>query len=240
MVVRVEKIGDATLYLGDCREILPGLERPAAVITDPPYGMNHNTDSRRFSGGRVGSNRLKQRGPGRSWPPIVGDAAPFNPSLWIECAASIVLWGANHFGRHLPVGTTLIWVKKKPRLFGSFLSDAEIAWMKGGHGVYCRELSFPPPSRIAEAALGNGRAAHPTQKPVALMRWCIEKARVPQGGLILDPYMGSGSTGVAATQLGHPFTGIEIDPGYFDTACRRIEAAARQGVLQPSPAPVKP
>ena len=71
-------------------------------------------------------------------------------------------------------------------------------------------------------------AAHPTQKPVALMRWCIERAKVSPGGIILDPYMGSGSTGVASVQMRHPFVGIEIDPGYFDTACRRIEAATKQ------------
>ena len=72
---------------------------------------------------------------------------------------------------------------------------------------------------------------HPTQKPVALMRWCIEQAKVPPSGMILDPYMGSGSTGVAAVQMRHPFIGIEMEPKYFDIACRRIEEAQRQGDL---------
>jgi len=79
-----------------------------------------------------------------------------------------------------------------------------------------------------EVTAGQSRE-HPTQKPVALMRWCIERAKVPPGGVILDPYMGSGSTGVAAMQMRHPFIGIEIEPRYFDVACRRIEEAQRQG-----------
>jgi hypothetical protein len=226
-------IGLARLLLGDCREIAPTLERPAAVIADPPYGMKRNGDSRRFSGGKAHSNRFSQSGAGRDWGVIFGDDRPFDPSPWMDAADACVLWGANHFGASLPVGTTLVWVKKAPHLWGTFLSDAEIAWMRGGCGVYCCEVPWSPPA----AALDRGGdvkmpcGVHPTQKPVALMRWCIERAKVPPGGLILDPYMGSGSTGVAAVQMRHPFIGIEIEPRYFDTACRRIEQAQRQGDL---------
>jgi site-specific DNA-methyltransferase (adenine-specific) len=228
---RVETIGRATLILGDCRDVMPTLPRPAAIISDPPYGMAANTDSRRFTGGA----RNVQRGAGLAWGDIAGDAEPFDPRPWIAAADRVVLWGANHFARHLPVGTTMVWVKKEPHLFGTFLSDAEVGWMSGGHGVYCCEISFPPPSRIAEADLGSGFAAHPTQKPIELMKWCIKRAKVPPGGVIIDPYMGSGTTGVAAVQMGFRFVGIEIDnksrddrPGYFDIACRRIEQAQRQ------------
>jgi hypothetical protein len=80
--------------------------------------------------------------------------------------------------------------------------------MKGGYGVYCFRKNFPPPCRIAEGGL-KGRVAHPTQKPVALMRWCIERLKLKPGATILDPYMGSGSTGVAAVELGFNFIGIE-------------------------------
>ena len=228
---RVERIGDAELWLGDCREIAPTLPRPDAVISDPPYGMAANTDSRRFSGGK-NSNRARQRGPGREWAAIEGDAEPFDPLPWLALADRVVLWGANHFGSRLPVGTTLVWIKKEPHLWGTWLSDAEVGWMSGGHGVYCKEVSFPPPSRIAEADLGSGLAAHPTQKPVELMAWCIlERAKVPEGDLVLDPYMGSGTTGVASLRNGRRFTGIEIDQTYFDIACRRIEREASQGRL---------
>jgi site-specific DNA-methyltransferase (adenine-specific) len=156
----------------------------------------------------------------------VGDREPFDPSPWVALAKSVVLWGWNHYAARLPVGTTLIWLKRNDDAFGSFLSDAELAWVAGGHGVYAFRDARGPSGRAAE---GLGEAAHPTQKPVPLMRWCIERAKVPPAGLILDPYMGSGSTGVAAVEMRHPFIGIEIEPRYFDTACRRIEAAQRQG-----------
>ena len=215
--MRKEVIGAAELYLGDCMEVLPTLPKVDAVITDPPYGMAWDTDSTRFTG--------YKRGDGRSdWNPIAGDAEPFDPAPLLAFP-KVVLFGANHYAARLPVGTTLVWVKKADHLFGSFLSDAEIAWMKGGYGVYCYRKQFPPPSRMAE---NNGvDVAHPTQKPIGLMKWCIEKSGVAEGALILDPYMGSGTTGVAAVQMGRRFIGIEREPKYFDIACRRIEDAQR-------------
>lgn len=221
--MRVEKIGLATLYLGDCREIAPTLPRPAAVISDPPYGVAWNTDSTRFCGGAQVVKR------GKDWGgQIVGDREPFDPAPWLRAAEAVVMWGSNHYAARLPVGTTLIWLKRNDEAFGTFLSDAEVAWMRGGHGVYAFRDARGPTGRAVE---GLGEAAHPTQKPVPLMRWCIEKAKVPPGGVILDPYMGSGSTGVAAVQMRHPFVGIEIEQRYFDVACRRIEEAQRQSDL---------
>jgi site-specific DNA-methyltransferase (adenine-specific) len=215
---RIETIGNATLYLGDCREILPTLSKACAVVSDPPYGMKWNTDSTRFTGGQ----RIVGGDDGRSdWGAVQNDDAPFDPQPWAsfpEC----ILWGSNHYAQSLERGTTLIWIKKAPHLFGTFLSDAEMAWMRGGHGIYIHYEQFPPPSRMAE---NGGTTAHPTQKPIGLMSWCILKTKAPT---ILDPFMGSGTTGVAAVRLGRAFVGIEIDPKHFDTACRRIDAAARQ------------
>lgn len=241
MAARVEHLAEGvTLYLGDCREIVPTLARPDAVISDPPYGMAWDTDSTRFSGG-LRSNI--KRGDGRAdWGNIQQDAAPFDPAPWVAAADRVILWGANHYAARLSVGTTLVWVKKGSHLWGTFLSDAEVAWMKGGHGVYCREVSFPPPARAADAALGSLSPAHPTQKPIELMEWCIARAKVPPGALILDPYMGSGTTGVAAVRTGRRFTGIEIEPRYFDTACRRIAAEIARPRLplgEPKPKPVQ-
>jgi len=147
-----------------------------------------------------------------------------------------VMWGANHYAQRLPVGTTLIWLKKPPELFGTFLSDAEIGWKKGGHGVFCHYKQFPPPSRAFEGGEGLS-PAHPTQKPLQLMEWCVG---LTKGATILDPFMGSGTTGVACAKLGRSFIGIEIEPKYFDIACRRIEDAYKQAdlfVAPPEPAP---
>ena len=215
--MKVETIGDATLLLGDCREILPTIGAVDAVVTDPPYGMGWNTDSTRFTGGGI------SRGEGRAdWGAIAADNVPFDPTPWLAFPQCI-MWGANHYAARLPVGSTLVWLKKPPELFGTFLSDCEIGWKRGGHGVYAHYKQFPPPSRMVE---NDGTVAHPTQKPIALMEWCL--GFVPNAQTILDPFMGSGTTGVACARLGRRFIGIEIEERYFSIACRRIEAAQRQ------------
>jgi site-specific DNA-methyltransferase (adenine-specific) len=222
--MRVEKIGLATLYLGDCREIAPGLERPAAVISDPPYGIAFNS-ARRI--GRPSSVKTAGGAYGRDWGDIVGDDAPFDPSPWLMGVPTI-LWGANHYADRLPAsGGWLIWDKKRGGTASQAFhaSDAELAWTNARGTVALRSLFWDGFRREVEV----GEHFHPTQKPVPLMRWCIEQAKVSPGGVILDPYMGSGSTGVAAMQMRHPFIGIEIEPRYFDIACRRIEEAQRQG-----------
>lgn len=217
------EIGNATLYLADCFDVIEEIRsQVGAVVSDPPYGMAWNTNSRRFSGGRADNNRYE--GQGRDWAPIRGDDKPFDPSPWLSFP-SAVLWGANHFSQRLPVGSTLVWIKKPPGLFGTFLSDCEIGWAMGGYGVYAHYEQFPPPSRIAEAAISD-KAAHPTQKPIGLMHWCI--TTFGGEGTVLDPFMGSGTTGVACAKMGRPFIGIEREPAYFEAACRRIEAVERQ------------
>ena len=209
-----------TVALGDCLKI--ALPEADAVISDPPYGMDWDTDSKRFSAGTI------QRGTGRDdWGRIANDAGPFDPEPWLRFPR-VVLWGQNHFAQRLPVGTTLVWEKKEPHLWGTFLSDAEVAWMKGGHGVYLYRENFPPPSRQAEA---GGQCAHPNQKPVRLMAWCMDRAKVPEGALVLDPYMGSGTTGIAAIRSGRRFFGVEIDRRHFETACERLTRELAQGRL---------
>ncbi len=221
------------LLQGDCLTLMRDIpaDSVSAIVTDPPYGMGWNTDSRRYT---LATNRSRY-GQGRSdWGEVKGDDQEFDPSPWLTLP-KVILWGSNHYAAKLPVGTSLVWIKKEGHLFGSFLSDAEIGWMKGGHGVYCFQKNFPPPCRIQE---GNGTTAHPTQKPIALMRWCIERLNLPPNSLILDPYMGSGSTGVAALKMGHRFIGIEIDPGYFRVAQRRLAAAATPLFDGPAPPPL--
>ena len=207
------EIGDAVLWHGNCLDIIDELQADA-VITDPPYGMRWNTDCKRFTRGGI------------SWAPVHGDNEPFDPTPWLGYK-SVVLFGSNHYAQRLPVGTTLIWLKRMK--FGTFLSDAEIAWAKGGHGVYCHYDASMNGSMNGSGA--NFPKLHPTQKPVGLMEWCIEMAKVPAGGVVLDPYMGSGSTGVAAVNTGRRFVGIEYEREYFDRACDRIADAQRQDRL---------
>jgi site-specific DNA-methyltransferase (adenine-specific) len=220
-IERVE-IGNAVLYRGDCRDILPTLPKVDAVITDPPYGINLNTDNRRFSGGAAAS--VSRRGTGigsANGVGIVGDDKQFDPSFLLEVTGEKIIWGWNNYPDKLPRGACLVWLKRNDAAFNSFLSDAELAWMSKGHGVYCKR-------DLSNAAIANDRE-HPTQKPVSLMEWCI--GFVPKAQSILDPFMGSGTTGVACMNLGRSFIGIEREPKYFDIACRRIEDAQRQGRL---------
>ena len=207
-----------TLYLGDCLEILPGIEADA-VISDPPYGMDWNPETTRFSGGNNPSQRTAGRNDRRK---VMHDDEPFDPSPWLAWD-KVVLWGMHHFAQRLPVGSVLTWIKRNDDAFGSFLSDAELAWMKGGYGVYCRRDM----SMNAETAT----RIHPTQKPVGLMAWCMDKAKVPQGATVLDPYMGSGSTIIAAIRTGRKAIGIEKDPEHFKNAVERIKRELAQGDL---------
>ena len=208
----------STIYCGDCRDILPHLGPVDLVLTDPPYGIKVNTDSSRFSGGSNPDWRRRMWGRGSA--PIVGDDTSFEPAFLLSYGKNQIIFGWNHFPDKLPRGGCLVWVKRRDDMFGSFLSDAEIAWVSNRHGVYCwRGL----PNWI------NIGRYHPTEKPVALMRWCIEKVKETQ--IILDPFMGSGTTLLAAKQLGRKAIGIEISEAYCKIAVERL----RQEVLPFTP-----
>ncbi len=221
----------ATLHLGDCLDLLP--IKADACVSDPPYGMDWDTNSTRFSGGQSLGIRRKPRGEGRNdYGAIAQDDQPFDPLPWLNYPR-VVLWGETHFSARLPVGTKLIWIKKDEHLWGTFLGDAESAWMKGGHGIYCKRISFPPPVRALDHGGDPCRPVgiHPTQKPVALMRWCMDKAKVTAGATVLDPYCGSGTTGVACLRTGRNFIGIEKSPEFFKVACDRIKRECEQQLL---------
>jgi len=229
---RVEHLSDAvTLHLGDCREILPTLGKVDAVVTDPPYGNKHSGDSSRFSGGQT------RRGRGATHGPIIGDGEAFDP-LPFMLGKCQIFFGANYFPQNLQPGTFLIWAKRRPEACGTFLSDGEVAWLSKGRGVYLIEHVFAGSAAAMEWARdAYATSAHPFQKPIAVMRWCIE--HLPDGcRSILDPFMGSGTTGVACVQLGRKFIGIEIEPKFFDIACRRISDEIKRPRL-PFPDPPK-
>ena len=224
-------IGNATLYLGDCLALLPAIRNQVdAVISDPPYGIGyvHGGGGR----GLIPAHYTNLK-------PIRGDYTPFDPAPWLELAAkdrhggkSILLWGADHFKERLPPGGQLLcWDKSCGQGPADTFSDAEYAWMNRRNSRCVYRHFWKGGLRSGEGCQSRVNRAHPSQKPVELMRWCLETARVGIGKTVLDPYMGSGSTGVACVTAGRKFIGIEIDPEYFEIACRRLEEAQRQTLL---------
>jgi len=202
-----------TIYHGDCREILPALDAVGLVLTDPPYGIGLDTDNSRFSGGTDGNIAKRGKGVGSAGgAPITNDETPFDPSFLVHIGSHQVIWGWHNFPDRLPPGACLVWLKRYDEAFGSFLSDAETAWMSKGHGVYCRR-------DLSNNAIANDRA-HPTQKPVGLMRWCL--SFFPNAETVLDPFMGSGSTLVAAELECRRAIGIEIEERYCEIAAKRL------------------
>lgn len=222
MTFRTETIGDCTLILGDCLEVMPTLGRFDAVVTDPPYGMAFRSNHRATRHNAIANDD------GGQMLAFACDLAPSHSSyIWMRWdnlssvpkPKSLVTWVKNNWSmgdlRH------------------EHARQTEVCAFYPGPQHY-----FPagrPQDVISAPRTGNEH--HPTEKPVSLMEAVVRWT----GGVVLDPFMGSGTTGVACVNLGRKFTGIELDPGYFDIACKRIEEAYKQPRLfeEPRPKPVQ-
>ena len=208
-------IGDCQLYLGDCREVLPTLPKVDAVITDPPYGI----------GEAAGKNKTPTNfAVAKDYGNDDWDNAPPDKALLDEIVGAgdtAILWGGNYFIVS-PSSCWLVWDKENG---ANNFADCELAWTNMPKAV--RRIKWKWQGMLQQDMANKEERVHPTQKPVPVMRWCIEQAGNPQ--TILDPFMGSGTTGVAAVQMGRSFIGIEREPKYFDIALKRIEQAYAQG-----------
>jgi site-specific DNA-methyltransferase (adenine-specific) len=207
-------IGNATLYLGDCRDILPTLQ-VGAIVSDPQYGMdyksNHNT----------GRQRIGTRKDG-NFKPIHGDDSPFDPSHLLAANVPTILWGANWYADKVPPGRKwLVWDKLADKTPTPSASDVELAWTSERGPSRSFTHLWRGIMRAGEENVANGPKLHPHQKPVALMAWCLQQIKFT--GPVFDGYIGSGSTIVACMRAGIPSFGCEIDPAHFDVACQRIK-----------------
>lgn len=218
-------IGNAIMYHGNCFDVLPTLARygVGCVVTDPPYGMSyhsgHATKTLWAAGMTIASDENASARDG---------ALDIANELW-PCVPMLV-FGTWKVARPVRTKTVLVWDKGGALGMG----DLSIPWKPDHEEIYVIGSGFvgsrdcgsvvrcPPVQSMAK----NGRQ-HPTEKPVRLMRELLRKTP----GAVLDPFMGSGSTGVAAVQMGRPFVGIEMHKEYFDIACQRIENAQRQESL---------
>ncbi len=196
-----------TIYHGDCREVVSSLDLALSVVSDPPYGIAY-----RGGGGGNLIHSKRYRKPAN----IVGDNEPFDPSLVLSFPR-VGLFGAQHYYDRLPAGGTFhVWDKRgdyKP--FST--ADVDCFWVN--HKCPARKLRCVWRGLCRETE-ANQRIEHPTQKPIKVMAWAIELL----GGeaTILDPYMGSGSTLIAAKQLGREAIGIEIEERYCEIAAKRL------------------
>jgi site-specific DNA-methyltransferase (adenine-specific)/modification methylase len=208
--MRCEKIGRATLYLGDCREIIPTLSGIDAVVTDPPYGIgfNYATHDDSLDGWFTLMNGVV---------PLLRACAPF--VVMPSCAVQRLPWW---YENHQP-DWVIAWHKGSPghaSKVGFNDWEPHVSWgrpKRPMHDHFSTRCGFDP----------NG---HPCPKPIEWAKWLVARAVEP-GATVLDAFMGSGTTGHAAVNMDRQFVGIELDPTYFDIACRRIEQAQRQGDL---------
>lgn len=226
MSPRIETIGDATLYLGDCREILPTLGKVDAVVTDPPYGVRLGEDGPTSIGKTAYASFEDTPENVRAvCVPVVEDC--------IRLFGRVVLTpGARNF-RAYPEPTELGSIFNPAGAgfsrWGFTTSQPILYYGKDPHG----QSKKPQSIQSTETSEKNG---HPCPKPIKLMEWMVDRASLA-GQTILDPFMGSGTTGVACAKLGRKFIGIEIEPKYFDIACKRIDDAYKQPRLFAEPAP---
>lgn len=210
---RVERIGRATLYLGDCATILPTLEPVDLVCTDPPYGIKADSNMAKASGFQGGG----MKAPKGTYAATNWDSAPIDAELMQQVRAAgrwQIVFGGNYYDCP-PASYWLVWDK----MTNGHFADCELAWTNLPKAV--RLIRYMWNGMLREK--GAQRGDHPTQKPLEVMKWCIGHA--PHSETVLDPFMGSGTTGVAAIQMGKAFIGIEREERYFEAACRRIREA---------------
>ena len=192
-------IGDCRLLLGDNREILPLLSDIGAILTDPPFGLGD-----KMQGGSWGATEKYKKM--REW-----DQNAPSLDFLLNMNVPTVIWGGNYFPLP-PSRKWLVWNKHRRNLT---MADGELAW-----------CSWDGNLRICDIYEPNGTYIryHSTQKHLGLIMWCIKQLPEYQG-VLLDCYLGSGTTGVACAKMGRKFIGIELDEDYFNIACKRITEA---------------
>jgi len=218
-IVKEERIGGQRLILGDCLEVMPLLDTFDAVVTDPPYGIGEGGDKNRSRSKVAPVGNYKSD----KWDSKTADV---QIKLAVQMSKSAIVFGGNYYDLP-PTSCWLVWDKQNT---GDF-ADCELAWTNLTKAV--RRIYWRWNGMIRK---GSDIRQHPTQKPLGVMEWCI--GHLPDTAqTILDPFMGSGTTLVACQKLGRAGTGIELDPNYFDIACKRVDEATRQPDLFVEPAP---
>lgn len=208
---RVVVIGQCELYLGDCMEIMSSLDPVDAVVTDPPYGIG---EARSNNASRSKLATSKDYGIA-DW-----DDKPCQPRT-IEMIKTLSKWQIIFGGNYFELGPTSCWLVWDKENGENDFADCELAWTNLKKAV--RRINWRWHGMIRK---GQEERVHPTQKPLGVMEWCL--THVPAAQTVLDPFMGSGTTGVACVKAGRSFIGVEREQAYFDIACDRIRKAYSQ------------
>jgi len=214
----------------DCYTLLDAWPSDAALVTDPPYGIGFK-HSGRCNDRCIQSAETKARRKRTHARMIANDDRPFDPAAFFRFRW-VLLWGADHFRDRLPQGGTLLaWDKSVGKGPASSFADCEFAWTNkpGVKRNICRFLWMG--LACVKAGEDGGRRYHPNQKPQGLCDWCIKTLALPEETLVIDPFMGSGSLGVACHRAGLRYLGVEIDPEHYATAKARLQRETAQGLL---------
>lgn len=231
---RKEIIGGCTLYLGDCRDILPTLGKVDAVVTDPPYGIGEAAGKAKTRTSGLTSKPRNAQIYRRDYGDDNWDDRPIDDDL-LAMAMNAGRWNIVFGGNYYSLPKTKCWLVWDKLNGETDFADCELAWTNLPGAVRRIQYLWNGCMRAG----GETRGDHPTQKPIGVMKWCLE--RLPSGAIsILDPFMGSGTTAVACVKLGRTFIGIEIDEGYFNIACDRIRKAYAQPHMFIAPPVEKP
>jgi DNA modification methylase len=218
---RIETLAEGVvLHLGDCRDILPTLQPVDALVTDPPYGIGEAAGKAKT---RTSGFTAKIRGSYvRDYGDDDWDDEPADDDLMALALATArwaIIFGGNYYSLP-PTSCWLVWDKLNG---ATDFADCELAWTNMPKAVRRIQYLWNGALRANKEKRGD----HPTQKPLGVMKWCIQQLPA-DSKTILDPFMGAGTTGVAAVQLGRKFVGIERKPHFFDASCRRIAEAVKQ------------
>jgi site-specific DNA-methyltransferase (adenine-specific)/modification methylase len=216
------------LYHGDCFDIIPHLsQQPEILLTDPMYGIEANTRGKSTNRGK----RKKLRGgwvENRDWN-IMHDDKPFDPTQWLHYKQAII-WGGNHFADKLPASSKwIIWDKRCKETNRDDNADCEMAWtnLKGVSRVF--HHLWKGVCRAGEENLSRqGAKLHPFQKPVALISFCLQQFSLDEHSIVIDPFAGSGTTGIACERMGIHWILIEKEKHFCDTIVERFDAETRQ------------
>jgi site-specific DNA-methyltransferase (adenine-specific)/modification methylase len=217
MILRIEQIENCTLYCADNSEVFPLVERRFSIVTDPPYGIFKIATDMDFS---------KMTRPGGNGEVSAWDSVP---SAWtfeqIKQFNEWIVWGGNYFAEWLGnCKAPLLWHKKTGK---NAFADGELAWTSFTTG--CLRIFEHQWCGVFKDSERGKVLIHPTQKPVRLMSWCLDKLTKPDG--VFDPFMGSGSVAIACMEKGIPFIGVERDEKYFELTVQRAREYSQKQFL---------